>query len=79
MRCALITSRKRPQGAHALLESLVNLLAGLEDSHDKLKYSSWADADYEYMEVTLPDGIDLELDLNVHGPRVFIRSIRLDS
>jgi hypothetical protein len=65
-------------GGPALLESLVELVAGITRAHGDLESACWADDEYEYMEVTLPAEIDLELDLNVHGSRVLIRSIRDD-
>ena len=59
-------------------ESLIDLVAKIEESSHDVSYTCWADDEYEYMEMTLPEGLDLDLDLNIHGPRVFIRSVRND-
>ena len=69
----------RVNGNHTLFQALLELVGRIEEAKHEIDCECWADDEYEYIEVTLPDGIDAELDLNVHGPHVFIRSVRNDS
>ena len=61
-----------------LLDFLIAFVTEIVASGHDLDSACWVDDDYEYIELTLPEGTDLELDLNVHGPRVLIRAIRGD-
>ncbi len=56
-----------------LVDSLVELVRKMKHSNGELNTASWADHDYEYLEVTLPGDLNLDLDLNVLGSKVFIR------
>ena len=84
-----MTSLKLPRSIHlsspgedgwrdsdrAFFDVLLDSVASMGDSDD-LKVARWSDDDYEYMELTLPEGQNLEIDVNIHGRRVLIRSIR---
>ncbi|MDG3005722.1 hypothetical protein [Paludisphaera mucosa] len=64
-----------------LMFQLLEKLAGQGDGLESVErfdrsITRWHDADYDYIDIDLPEDAELEADINVHDGKAFIRLMK---